>query len=298
VPICRVLTEHGCKIAPRTYYAFKARPPSARSVADEQLLVEVRRVHTASRGGLYGVRKVWHQLLNEGIEVGREHVARLMKAEGLQGVRRGAAPRTTTPDDAAVRPDDLVDRQFSASKPNELWIVDFTYVATFAGFVYVAFAIDVFSRMIVGWRAAKSMTTDLPLDALDMALWHRGRHGHTVDGLIHHSDAGSQYTSIRYTQRLSEAGALASIGSVGDSYDNAMAESIIGLFKTELVRWEGPWRGLDDLELAVLGWIDWFNHTRLYEALDYQTPAAVEAEYYRSHQAPDEQQLAGQLTVH
>jgi putative transposase len=298
VPICRVLTEHGCKIAPRTYYAFKTRPRSARSIGDEQLLVAVRRVHKASRGGLYGVRKVWHQLLNEGIEVGREHVARLMKADGLQGVRRGAAPRTTTPDGAAVRPEDLVDRQFSASKPNELWIVDFTYVATFAGFVYVAFAIDVFSRMIVGWRAAKSMTTDLPLDALDMALWHRGRHGHTVDGLIHHSDAGSQYTSIRYTQRLTEAGALASIGSVGDSYDNAMAESIIGLFKTELVRWEGPWRGLDDLELAVLGWIDWFNHTRLYEALDYQTPAAVEAEYYRSHQAPDEQRPAGQLTAH
>jgi len=297
-PICRVLSEHGCPIAPRTYYAFKTRPASARAIRDEQLLVEIRRVHAASRGGLYGVRKVWRQLLNEGVEVGRERVARLMRAEGLQGVRRGRAVRTTIPDEAAARPADLVERQFLAERPNQLWVVDFTYVATFAGFVYVAFAIDVFSRMIVGWRAARSMSTDLPLDALDMALWHRSRRGQPVTGVIHHSDAGSQYTSIRYTDRLEQAGALASIGSVGDSYDNAMAESIIGLFKTELVRWEGPWRGLDDLELAVLGWVDWFNHTRLYQALDYRTPAGVEAEYYRSIQTPDEQPLAGQLTAH
>lgn len=293
-----MLSEHDVKIAPRTYYAFKTRPASARSIRDAELLVEIRRVHAASRGGLYGVRKVWHQLANERVEVGRERVARLMKAEGLQGVRRGKKVRTTVADQAAARPADLVDRKFVADRPNQLWIVDFTYVSTWSGFVYVAFAIDVFSRMIVGWRAARSMTTDLPLDALDMALWHRGRHGESVQGVIHHSDAGSQYTSIAYTDRLAEAGALASIGSVGDSYDNAMAESIIGLFKTELVRWEGPWRGLDDLELAVLGWVDWFNHTRLYEALGYRTPAAVEAEYYRSIQTPDEQPLAGQLTAH
>ena len=297
-PICRVLSEHGCTIAPRTYYAFKTRPASARAIRDSELRVEIRRVHFASRGGLYGVRKVWHQLANEGIIVGRERVARLMRAEGLQGVRRGKRVRTTIADDTAARPADLVDRKFVAERPNQLWIVDFTYVSTWAGFVYVAFAIDVFSRMIVGWRADRSMTTDLPLDALDMALWHRGRRGQSVRGVVHHSDAGSQYTSIAYTDRLAEAGALASIGSVGDSYDNAMAESVIGLFKTELVRWEGPWHGLDDLELAVLGWVDWFNHTRLYEALGYQTPAAVEAEYYRSIQTPDEQPLAGQLTGH
>jgi putative transposase len=271
-PICRVLSEHGCPIGPRTYYAFKTRPASARAIRDGELLVEIRRVHSAPRGGLYGVRKVWHQLRNEGIDVGRERVGRLMRAEGLQGVRRGRTVRTTLAAEAATRPADLVDRHFHAERPNQLWVVHFTYVAIFAGFVYVAFAIDVFSRMIVGWRADRSMTTDLPLDALDMALWHRGRRGQRVDSVIHHSDAGRQHTSIRYTDRLAEAGALASIGSVADSYDNAIAESIIGLFKTELVRWEGPWRGLDDLELATLGWIDWFNHTRLYEALEYRNP--------------------------
>ena len=159
--------------------------------------------------------------------------------------------------------------------------MDFTYVATHSGFVYVAMAIDVYSRMIVGWRAARSMTTDLPLDALDMALWQRGRAGTDVRGLIHHSDAGSQYTSIRYVDRLAAAGALPSIGSVGDSYDNALAESVMGLFKTELVRWEGPWRGLDDFELATLGWVGWFNNTRIHSSLDYRTPAEVEAAHYR-----------------
>jgi len=175
-------------------------------------------------------------------------------------------------------------------------VVDFTYVATLAGFVYVAFAIDVFSRMIVGWRAARSMKTDLPLDALDMALWHRGRAGHDVTGLVHHSDAGSQYTSIRYTDRLVEAGLQASIGTVADSYDNALAETVNGLYKAELVYWEGPWRGADDLELATLGWVDWFNHTRIHSSLKYATPAEVEAEYYRHNQAA-EQPLAAELTV-
>ena len=295
-PICTVLTANRCAIAPRSYYAFKSRPRSSRSLRDEQLLVEIRRVHAASRGGLYGARKVHAQLVREGIEVARCTVERLMRAAGLQGVRRGRGVRTTIPDSAAARPADLVNRCFTAEAPNRLWVVDFTYVATFAGFVYVAFAIDVYSRMIVGWRAARTMTTDLPLDALDMALWHRGRRGADLSRLVHHSDAGRQYTSIRYTARLLEAGALASIGSVGDSYDNALAESIIGLFKTELVRWEGPWRGLDDLELAVLGWVDWFNHTRLYADLGYRTPAEVEAEYYRCQHAPDEQPLTGQLT--
>jgi putative transposase len=297
-PICRVLSEHGCTIAPRTYYAHRSRAASARTVRDASLLVQIRRVHQASRGGLYGARKVHAQLRREGIVVARCTVERLMRTAGLQGVRRGKTVRTTIPDELASRPADLVKRAFRATSPNRLWVVDFTYVATFAGFVYVALAIDVFSRMIVGWRADRTMRTELPLDALDMALWHRSRAGHDVTGLVHHSDAGSQYTSIRYTQRLLDAGALASIGTVGDSFDNALAESFMGLYKTELVRWEGPWRGLDDLELATLGYIDWFNHTRLFADLGYRTPAEVEAEYYRHHASPDEQPLSGQLTLH
>ena len=297
-PICRVLSQHGCQIAPRTYYAAKTRPPSRRAVRDVELLVEIRRVHAASRGGLYGARKVHAQLAREGVRVARCTVERLMRSAGLHGVRRGKTVRTTVPNAAAARPADLVNRAFTASTPNQLWVVDFTYVATFTGFVYVAFAIDVFSRMIVGWRAARSMRTDLPLDALDMALWHRGRRGQQVTGLVHHSDAGSQYTSIRYTERLAAAGMKASVGTVGDSYDNALAESVIGLYKTELVRWEGPWRGLDDLELATLGYVDWFNHVRIYQDLSYRTPAEAEADHYRSIHAPDEQPLAGQLTVH
>jgi len=285
-PICRVLTEHGVPIAPETYYARRRRPRSARAGRDERVLVEIVRVHTAARGGLYGARKVYHQLRREGVlvdgtAVARCTVERLMRTHGLVGVRRGRRVRTTIPDTTAVRPADLVGRQFTATAPNQLWVVDFTYVATWSGFVYVAFAVDVFSRMIVGWRAARTMKTDLPLDALDMALWHRGRAGHDVRGLIHHSDAGSQYTSIRYTDRLVEAGLQASIGTIGDSYDNALAETVNGLYKAELVFWEGPWKGADDLELATLGWVDWFNHTRLHSALDYRPPAEVESEYYR-----------------
>ena len=224
VPICRVLTEHGCPIAPSTYYAARSRPPSARAVRDELVLDHVCRVHKASRGGLYGARKIYHQLRREGVTVGGTPVARctverLMKTVGIHGVRRDRRARTTIRDDAAARPADLVKRDFTAARPNQLWVVDFTYVATFAGFVYVASAVDVFSQMIIGWRCARTMKTDLPLDALDMALWHRGRAGHDVTGLVHHSDAGSQYTSIRYTDRLVETGLHASIGTVGDSYD-------------------------------------------------------------------------------
>ena len=286
-PICRVLTEHGCKIAPSTYYAARNRPPSARACRDERVLVEVRRVHDGS-GGRYGARKVYHQLRRDGVLVDGTPVAKctveqLMTVEGLAGARRGRSVRTTRPDTAAARPADLVNREFTAVRPNQLWVVDFTYVATFTGFVYVAFAVDVFSRMIVGWRAARTMATELPLDALDMALWHRGRAGHSVDGLIHHSDAGCQYTAIRYTERLLDAGVRASVGSVGDSYDNALAESVIGLYKTELVFWQGPWKGLDDLELATLTWVDWFNHSRLYgDALGYRPPVEVETDYYQA----------------
>jgi putative transposase len=260
-PICRVLTEHGCPIAPSSYYAAKTRPTCDRVIRDAELLAQIRRVHKENYG-VYGVRKVWHQLRREGIVVARCTVERLMKADGLHGVVRGATIRTTRPDTAAARPEDLVERQFVAQRPNQLWVVDFTYVATWAGFVYVAFCIDVFSRMITGWRAAKSMTTDLVLDALEMGIWQRHRAGHDLEGLVHHSDAGSQYTSIRYTERLAEAGARPSIGSVGDSYDNALAESIIGLFKTELIRRKGPWHGPDGVELATLEWVDMLQDGR------------------------------------
>lgn len=230
-PICRVLSEHGCKIAPATYWAHAKRPVSARAVRDAELIAEIRRVHE-SNYGVYGARKVWRQLNREGIEVARCTVERLMVAEGLAGAVRGASRRTTRPDPAAPRPEDLVERQFVAQRPNQLWVLDFTYVATWSGFVYVAFCVDVFARVITGWRVSRSMSTDLVLDALEMGIWQRQRQGHDIQGLVHHSDAGSQYTSIRYTERLAEAGATPSIGSVGDSYDNAMAESIIGLFKT------------------------------------------------------------------
>ena len=300
-PICRVLSEHGCKISPSTYYAARSRALSARAVRDELVLVEVLRVHKASRGGLYGARKIYHQLRRDGVEVSGRPVARctierIMRSACLQGVNRSRKVRTTVADPAAVRPADLVKRDFTAAGPNQLWVVDFTYVATRSGFVYV-FVIDVFSRMIVGWRAARSMKTDLPLDALEMALWNRGRAGQSVNELVHHSDAGSQYTSIRYTQRMLDTGLRASIGTVGDSYDNAMAESVNALYKAELVYWEGPWDGADDLELGTLGWVDWFNHTRLHSMLKYATPAEVEAGHYREQNTPAAQQLSGQPTL-
>jgi putative transposase len=219
-------------------------------------------------------------------------VERLMRAEGLAGVVRGARIRTTRADAKAARAEDLVERVFTAERPNQLWVVDFTYVPTWAGFAYVAFCIDVFSRMITGWRAATSMSTDLVLDALEMGIWARHRQGRSIQGLVHHSDAGSQYTSIRYTERLAEAGAVPSIGSVGDSYDNAMAESVIGLFKTELIRRRGPWRGLDAVEIATLEWVDWFNNRRLFEAIGDIPPAEHEAAYYLTTPPSENLQMA------
>ena len=217
-------------------------------------------------------------LHREGIAVARCTVERLMRQLGLQGVRRGKTRRTTTPDAAAARPADLVDRDFSAARPNQLWVADLTYVATWSGFVYVAFVIDAFSRFLVGWQASRSLRTDLALDALEMAIWRRQAQ---LDGLVHHSDRGSQYLSIRYTERLAEAGAVTSVGSVGDSYDNALAETIIGLYKTELVRRRGPWKGLDQVEYATLEWVDWFNHRRLLEPIGYVPPAEFEAAFRR-----------------
>ena len=306
-PICRVLGEHDCGIAPSTYYASKTRPISARAQRDAVVLEHVQRVHASPRIGrrLYGVRKVWHELAREQArgeqpELGRVprcQIERLMHANGLRGVRRGRQFVTTRPDVGAERPPDLVKRNFTASRPNQLWVVDFTYVATWSGTVFSAFVTDVFPRRIVGWRTKATMTTELPLDALEMALWTRAETGELVAGLIHHSDAGSQYTSIRYSHRLADAGALASIGTVGDSYDNAMAESVIGLYKTECVHHEGPWRGVDDLELATLNWVWWFNQIRIHSQLDYVTPIEFEQEHYRQIN-PQEHQFLGEPSLH
>jgi putative transposase len=271
-PICQLLP-----IAPSTYYAATRRPASARAVREAQLKAEIARVH-AEHFGVYGARKVWRQLHREGIAVARCTVERLMGELGLEGVRRGKTRRTTMPDVTTTRPADLVERDFSATRPNQLWVADLTYVATWSGFVYVAFVIDAFSRFLVGWQASRSLRTDLALDALEMAIWRRQAQ---LDGLVHHSDRGGQYLSIRYTERLAEAGAVTSVGSRGDSYDNALAETIIGLYKTELIRRRGPWKGLDEVEYATLEWVDWFNHRRLLEPIGHVPPAEFEAAYHR-----------------
>jgi putative transposase len=271
-PICKVLP-----IAPSTYYQASRRPRSARRRRDEELKVEIRRVYD-DNFGVYGARKVWRQLHREGICVARCTVERLMRELGLQGVRRGKTRRTTTPDATAPRPADLVDRDFSATRPNQLWVADLTYVATWSGFVYVAFIIDAFSRFLVGWQASRSLRTDLALDALEMAIWRRQA---GLEGLVHHSDRGGQYLSIRYTERLAEAGAVTSVGSRGDSFDNALAETIIGLYQTELIRRRAPWRDLDEVEYATLEWVDWFNHRRLLAPIGHVPPAEFEAAYHR-----------------
>jgi putative transposase len=285
-PICRVLP-----MAPSTYYEHAARRANlemrpARAKRDTELRDRIERVWRENFR-VYGVRKVWRQLTRDGVEVARCTVERLMRAMGLQGAVRGRTFTTTIPDAAAVRPPDLVDRDFSASRPNALWVADLTYVATWRGFVYVAFVIDVFARRIVGWRASSSLRTDLALDALEQAIWARSE----TDGLVHHSDRGGQYLSIRYTERLAEAGMEPSVGSVGDSYDNALAESVIGLFKTEVIRRRGPWRGLEDVEFATLDWVSWYNTQRLLEPIGYVPPVEYEDHYYRNH--PTHAMVAG-----
>jgi putative transposase len=270
-PICQQLP-----IAPSTYYAGRSRPLSQRAVRDEQLKAEIRRVFDDNYQ-VYGARKVWRQLNREGIAVARCTVERLMREMGLQGAVRGKRRRTTVADETAPRPVDLVDRDFTAAGPNRLWVADLTYVPTRSGFVYVSFVVDAFSRAIVGWQASTSLRTDLALDALEMAIWLRRG---DLDGLVHHSDRGSQYLSIRYTERLAQAGAATSVGSRGDSYDNALAETIIGLYKTELIQPCRPWRGLDDVTFATLEWVDWFNNRRLLEPIGDIPPAEYETIYY------------------
>ena len=279
-PICAMLP-----IAPSTYYQHKAQQAnpdrvSDRSKRDAALLPEIQRAW-AENFQVYGARKVWRQLNREEIPVARCTVERLMQDLGLSGVVRGRKVKTTISDDTAARPSDLVCREFTASRPNQLWVSDLTYVATWQGFVYVAFVIDVFSRMIVGWRATRSLRTDLALDALEQALWARP----DTHSLVHHSDRGVQYLSIRYTERLAEAGIEPSVGSVGDSYDNALAESVIGLYKTELIRRRGPWKHLEAVEFATLEWVDWFNNRRLLEPIGNVPPAEFEDVYYSSQKA-------------
>ncbi len=288
-PICSVLP-----IAPSTYYAHKAREADptmrpARMVNDEALRPEIERVWRENRR-VYGAKKVWRQLNREGFRVARCTVARLMRVMGLRGVVRGRRVRTTVPDEAAERPLDLVERDFTAERPNQLWVSDLTYVATWRGFVYVAFVIDVFSRRIVGWRVSNSLKADLALDALEQAICDRQI---GEDSLVHHSDRGSQYLAIRYSERLAEAGIEPSVGSKGDSYDNALAETIIGLYKTEVIRHEGPWRGLEQVELATLEWVWWFNERRLMEPLGYLSPAEYEQVF---HSQRESQELAEALT--
>ena len=280
-PICRVLP-----IAPSTYYEHKARqvdhsrvPPRVRR--DAVLRDEIEQVWN-DNFQVYGARKVWRQLGREGWDVGRCTVERLMRQMGLQGATRGRSSKVTTiVDGVEARPADLVERDFTAQQPNKLWVADLTYVATWQGFVYVAFVIDAFSRMIVGWRAASTLRSDLALDALEQAVYARPE----SDALVHHSDRGVQYLSIRYTERLLEAGIESSVGSVGDSYDNALAETLIGLYKTEVIRRRGPWRNLEHVEFATREWVDWFNNRRLLQPIGNIPPVKFEQLHYHHHES-------------
>ena len=286
-PICAVLKDADVQIAPSTYYAAKKRPPSARAVRDAELIEDIRTAHKANLG-VYGARKIHAELNREGVTVARCTVERLMKAGGLRGIPREKTRKTTIGDGAETeRPDDLVDRKFVATAPNELWVADLTYVRTHTGWTYVAFVLDVFSRMIVGWQVSTSLRTDLALDALDMGLWARQRTGQDVTGLVHHSDRGVQYRAIRYTERLAEAEAVASVGSKGDSYDNAMAEALNSLFKAECIRNpvmrpKGGWKNVSDVEIATAEYVDWFNHRRLHGEIGLVPPAEYEANHWAS----------------
>lgn len=287
-PICRVMDFN-----PSTYWAAWQRPPSARRLRDERLKIEIERVHEENYG-VYGAHKIWKQLNREGFSVARCTVRRLMGELGLRGVRRGKTIITTKPDGSTPRPPDLVERDFAATRPNQLWVADLTYVRTFAGFCYVALVIDVYSRLIVGWSLGTTLRTEMPLEALEMALWRRGR---ALEGLVHHSDRGCQYTSIRYTERLAEAGIAPSVGSAGDAYDNALAESTIGLYKTELINRQGPWRTPERVEIATLEYIDWWNNRRLHTEIGDVPPAEKEALYYADLEREERELTEQELTA-
>lgn len=277
-PICREL-----QVAPSAVRSCLARPISARDLADEGLKPKVLQIFEDNYR-VYGRRKIKAALVREyGLVVDRDRIGRLMADLGIRGMRRGRQPFTTRPDKTAQRAPDLVKRHFNATRPDALWVSDFTYVSTWSGFVYVAFIVDVYARMVVGWRVSTSMTTDLVMDALEQAVWTRRR---PLDGLVAHSDAGSQYVAIRYTERLAEIGARPSIGTVGDSYDNSMAESFNGLYKNELIKPQGPWRNAEHVELATLTYIEWFNTRRLHSEIGNVPPAEAEADYYHHHR-PD-----------
>ncbi len=279
-PICRTL-----QVAPSSYYAAKTRAPSDRSVNDATLSDLIVRIHRANFG-VYGIRKVWRSLRRLGIEAGRDQVARLMRAVQLQGATRTKRIRTTRPAIVERRPADLVERVFTAAAPNRLWVADLTYVWTRAGFVYAAFVIDAFSRRIVGWRVMASLRAELALDALEMAIW--SRRDEALAGLVHHSDRGVQYLSIRYTERLAEAEAVGSVGSRGDSSDNALAETVNGLYKAELINRLGPWRSVEQVELATASWVHFWNTDRLHSACGDIPPAEFEAAYHQRLQAATE----------
>jgi len=269
-PICDAL-----QVAPSSYYSARKRPVCARRRRDEELKPAIRRVFDANYQ-VYGARKVWRQLNRQGVAIPRCRTERLMRQMGLVGRVRGKKKRTTIADPASPRPADLVERQFTATAPNQLWVADLTYVATWSGFAYTAFVIDVFARRIVGWRVSNTLRTDLALDALDMAIWSRGPN---LDGLVHHSDRGVQYLAIRYTERLAVEGAVNSVGSKGDSYDNALAESINSLYKSELITMRGPWRSVADVELATCAWVHWFNTERILWPIGGMSPAEFEARW-------------------
>ncbi len=272
--MCRTL-----EFSERTYHGAKSRPPCARQLSDERHRVEIRRVWEANYR-CYGARRIHKTLTREGYPIARCTIARLMTAMNIRGVQRGKKRWTTIADESAPRPADLVDRQFVAQRPNQLWVADITYASTWSGWLYVAFVLDVHSRTIVGWQLADHLRTDLVLDALEMAIWRRDV---TIGSLVHHSDRGSQYTSFRYSDRLAEAGIAASVGSRGDSYDNAMAEALNGTYKTELVKLHGPWRTRAALELATIEWIDWYNERRLHGEIGDIPPAEHEANWYRQN---------------
>lgn len=287
--ICEQLTELGCKIAPSTYYEQRSRRPSVREVRDAELRPLVAQAH-AENYGVYGARKVW-LTLNRQRPVGAPPIARctverLMGELGLTGAVRGKVKRTTISDPRVPKPTDLVDRNFSPLAPDRLWVADFTYVSTWSGWCYTAFVIDAYARRILGWSVATTMTSQLVLDAVEQAIWTRHREGRDLDGLIAHHDHGSQYLSVAHTEHLAAAGIKPSTGAVGSSYDNALAESVIGLYKTELIKARKPWKGFDDLEIATAEWVDWFNHRRPFEYCDDLTPAEAEQAHYAHHQDP------------